>query len=50
MFNHFRFFSEKLYVAPIHIIYPNRSLYDYNDLHLFYDFGCYKLTKNFCYF
>lgn len=49
MFNHFRYFPIKLYVAPIPIIYPYNDYYDYNNRYKYYDFSCYKLIKNLCY-
>lgn len=50
MFNHFRYFPSKLYIAPIPIIYPNDNFYQYNNRHKYYDFACYKLIKDLCYY
>lgn len=52
MFNHYRYkyFPFKLYIAPIPIIYPNNNYYKYNNRYKYYDFSCYKLIKDFCYY
>lgn len=52
MFNYYRcrYFTKNLYVAPIPIIYPNKNFYDFNNKERYYDFGCYKLIKELCYY
>ena len=50
MFNHYRCFVKKLYIAPIPIIYPNKTLYQFNNKNQYTDFACYKLIKELCYY
>ncbi len=50
MFNNYLIFTQKLYIAPIPIIFPNKTFKDYINIHLFNDFECYKLIKNYCFY
>lgn len=50
MFNNYRYFITKLYIAPIPIIYPNKTFYHYNNENQYTDFACYKLIKELCYY
>ena len=49
MFYHFRYFPKKLYIAPIPIIYSNKT---FNDKNLYTNFKCYKFIKKnlLCYY
>ena len=50
MFNNFRYLPKKLYIAPIPIIYPNKTFYQFNNKNQYTDFACYKLIKELCYY